>query len=334
MCVPRQFKCENDKLILDRIGIERHVKYKTLEGYYNAVSLFVEYTKRSLTDSLELYEKEEDELVWKRRTIKKELLGFRTFLQESYLENTAKVYMQRLLAVLRHLDLELMPLPGVSTKNTNSLPPITHEDLLTREELVKALALCNPVMRAYLCFAVSSGCARAEALSLTIEDYLIANGFTIEDISGFDDLKIRYIIGLVDDSCIPCFRLKRIKTNKHYFTFCSPQANKYIKQALLTAKRELTLESNLFELNNYYIGKYCTEINDKLNLGSARKYMRFRSHMFRKYHASTLYNAGMHMEDVDTLQGRSKDSVHSSYFMENPEKLKKKYEDFVECLEI
>ena len=330
MCHPRKFECENDKTILDKISIERNIQHKTLEGYYNAVFLFVEYTGRSLTDSLRLYEKEEEEIVWKRRTIKKDLLGYRTFLQVNYLENTAKVYMQRLLAVLRHLDLELMPLPNISKKNTNTLPPITHEDLLTHSELIKALDLCNPCMKAYLTFAVSSGCARAEACSLTVKDYLTANGFS--DLTNFDDLKIRFLLEMIDTSQIPFFKLKRIKTNKHYFTFCSPQANQYIKDFLLNDKRELSLESSLFGLNKYHLNKYCTEINEELSLGSARKYKRFRSHMFRKYHASTLYNDGMHMEDVDTLQGRSKDSVHNSYFMENPQKLKDKYCEHMECL--
>ena len=331
MCHPRKFKCEKDKEILDRIAVERNIQHKTIEGYYNSAMLFIEYTGRSLIDSIKLYEKEEEELVWKRRTIKKDLIGFRTFLQVNYLENTAKVYMQRILAIFRHLDLELMPLPNISKKNTNTLPPITHEDLLTHDELKEALELSNPCMKAYLTFAVSSGCARAEAISLTIKDYLLANDFSnLED--NLDDLKIRYLIGLIDEDFIPLFKLKRIKTNKHYFTFCSPQANHYIKEFLLNSERELNLDSSLFGLNKYYVHKYCAEINEKLNLGYARKYTRFRAHMFRKYNASTLYNNGMHMEDVDSLQGRSKDSVHKSYFMENPQKLKDKYCEYVECL--
>ena len=36
----RKFKCENDKIILDRVSVERNIQYKTVEGYYNSVSLF------------------------------------------------------------------------------------------------------------------------------------------------------------------------------------------------------------------------------------------------------------------------------------------------------
>ena len=54
--------------------------------------------------------------------------------------------------------------------------------------------------------------------------------------------------------------------------------------------------------------------------------------MIRKFHASTLYNDGMSIDDVDSLQGRSKDSTHQSYFMEDPILLKKKYQEHLECL--
>lgn len=56
--------------------------------------------------------------------------------------------------------------------------------------------------------------------------------------------------------------------------------------------------------------------------------------MLRKFNASTLYNNGMSISDVDSLQGRGKDSTHSSYFMEDPELLRQKYLKYVEVLTI
>ena len=56
--------------------------------------------------------------------------------------------------------------------------------------------------------------------------------------------------------------------------------------------------------------------------------------MLRKFHASQLYNDGMSLEDVDSLQGRGKDSTHSSYFMEDPEKLKLKYIEHMDSVTI
>ena len=103
---------------------------------------------------------------------------------------------------------------------------------------------------------------------------------------------------------------------------------------MLGSERKLSLDSQLFDLNFHKLQAYCQQINDDLELGSARNMNRFRSHMLRKYNASTLYNNGMHMEDVDSLQGRGKDSTHSAYFMEDPLKLKEKYLEYVDVLTI
>lgn len=77
-------------------------------------------------------------------------------------------------------------------------------------------------------------------------------------------------------------------------------------------------------------------INQELKLGKVGTYNRFRSHMLRKFHASTLYNAknGLTLEEIDSLQGRGKNTVHSAYFMENPKILKQKYESIIDVLKI
>ena len=83
----------------------------------------------------------------------------------------------------------------------------------------------------------------------------------------------------------------------------------------------------VFDINLYYLNKFFMSINDELNLGKAGTYNRFRSHMLRKFNASALYNAdnGLSLDEIDALQGRSKDKTHNSYFMENPNALKNKY---------
>ena len=51
----------------------------------------------------------------------------------------------------------------------------------------------------------------------------------------------------------------------------------------------------------------------------------FRSHMLRRFHASALYNDGMSLNDVNDLQGKSKNRTDQTYFMINPENLKYEY---------
>lgn len=323
----RVIKDMRDIELINKVCSERNVSEKTKDGYFDAVQLFTTFKDMSFVDILKVYEAEEEELPWKKRTIKKDLIDFRNWLNEQYMPTSVNRYFGRVLTVLRHMEVELMSLPNRSLKNENDLPPITHDDLLTREELQKTLIISDDVMRAYICFATSSGCARKEALSLTVGDYLLANGLN-------DEGNVREELKKVDGNSVPCFRVKRHKTNKYYFTFCTPQANKYILKHLKNRRGVLNKHHPLFKINYYYLNKKCKAINDELDLGKCRKYNRFRSHMLRKYNASTLYNNGMHMEDVDSLQGRGKDSTHSAYFMEDPMKLKEKYLEYVDVLTI
>ena len=47
--------------------------------------------------------------------------------------------------------------------------------------------------------------------------------------------------------------------------------------------------------------------------------------MLRKFHASQLYNDGLSIDEIDELQGRGKDQTRTSYFMEDPLRLREKY---------
>ena len=47
----------------------------------------------------------------------------------------------------------------------------------------------------------------------------------------------------------------------------------------------------------------------------------------RKFHASNLARGenGLTIEEIDSLQGRSKTKTHNSYFLDDPKELRKKY---------
>lgn len=316
---------EEDYPIVEAIALARNIKPKTKETYFQTVNHYTELFNQSFASLIDLYYDEEDTIVWKKRTLKQHLITYRNYLYNTFLPNTARIYFGKILTILRHMELELGQLPKLNNKNNNELPPITYEDLPTKNEIENAYAIACPVMKAVILFISSSGCARRECLNLTVKDYLEANNIKVTV------KPIKSLLLKVDNSYIPCFKIKRQKTNKFYFTYCSPQANNEILEYLIN-RDDLTLNSKLFDCNLYYWNSYFMTINDELELGTARKYNRFRSHMLRKWHASTLYNNGMSMEDIDTLQGRSKDMTRRSYFMEDPELLRKKYCEHMDCL--
>lgn len=283
---------------------------------------------------IELLQEAEDEeeqgIRWKHRTLKKRLIEFRAFLYENYAYETAKTRFGKLLAFYRHFEIEIHQLPKIATINAEK----THmgfKDLPDKEIIKKALKISKPIMRAIILYMSSAGCARAETLSLTIQHFIDAT----KEYHNNDD--IYQVINALKgrDDVIPMWYLKRPKTNKYFYTFCSPEATTEIINYLASRTTKLKPESPLFDISEQMFILNFKTINDKLGLGKLENGRgKFTSHMLRKFHSTQLWNEGVPKELVDALQGRGKDQVHSSYFWENPEKLRDTYIEHLNCLTI
>lgn len=321
----------HDENILEDISKTRNLALKTEQSYKNALTIYTVFQNKSFNDLLKEAEYEEElGIRWKKRKIKQRLINFRIYLHKNYLISTSKVYFQRILTLYRHYEIEIHDLPPISTKSAKMSKPITFEDLPTKEIINEAIKISNPIMKAIILFISSSGCARRETLNLTVGDFIDAT-FEYHNTNNINDA-----LSILNDLefIIPTFRIKRQKTNKFYFTFCSQESSKAIVDYLINERSDLKYEDPLFNLNLYYWNKYFNNINNELNLGKVGEYNRFRSHMLRKFHASSLYNEdnGLSLSEIDALQGRSKNNTHSAYFMENPNNLKKKYVKILDAL--
>ena len=321
----RKMQYPEDIDLIERICHERNIAFKTKETYYQAIIHYSELLGESFTNLIKIYSDEEYKKHWKERRLKTDLINYRNYLANTYQKNTVRIYFNKIKTILRHLEIEISYLPTVNNKNIKDLPPITYNDLLTKDNLRDAYNIANPLMRAVILFESSSGCARRETLNLTVKDYLEANNINMTDDT------VKTLLLDVDSDFVPTFKVRRQKTNKYYLIYCTPQANKELLNYLIN-REALFLDSPLFDVNLYYWNHYFNDINNRLGLGQVRNYNKFRSHMLRKWNASTLYNNGMSMDDVDSLQGRGKDSTHQSYFMDDPELLRQKYMDYMDCL--
>lgn len=314
---------EHDKKLLNEFVKIRNLSTRTKHGYKDALKKYVKFQNDSFVNLLkEADQEEENGIRWKNRKLKCRLINFRIFLQENFMITTAKVHFQRILTLYKHFEIEIHELPKISIKSCKQSNPITFEDLPTKEMIRHAVEIANPVMKSIILFMSSSGCARRETLNLTIQNFIDAT----YEYHNKNDVKEALLILKEMDDIVPTFRIRRQKTNKFYFTFCSPEASKEIVSYLLSF-RKLNSEDKLFKINLDYLNKNFVKINKELNLGKVGKYNKFRSHMLRKFHASMLYNCqnGLDIYEIDALQGRGKVSTHSSYFMENPENMKIKY---------
>lgn len=295
---------------------ERNIKDSTMQGYVSTIKKYEKFHSMSIDDLLnEALVDEEKRIPLKERKIKKRLMDYRTHLLESNMSpNTSKTYFSKIKTFYLHFEIELPHLPDAKY---NKIYETNYLDLPTKEHIAQAVDIVPIDLKAIILFMSSSGTAKAETLSLTVEHFINGtrdyhNGGSIEII--LDTLEKR-------KNVVPTFYIKRIKTDKYYYTFCSPEATHYIVKYLKT-RSNLRLEDKLFEFSGSLLATRLQEINDNFEWGFKGKYRFFRTHTLRKFHAS---NLGLSAEYIDSLQGRSKNEVHETYIKTNPQRLKEIY---------
>lgn len=316
--------------IINRFAKERNIKNTTKANYKTYLKEYSQYFNKSLPELLELAEQEEEDGIrWKNRSLKKQLIDYRNYLYNTHSSSTAKNRFTRIKTFYRHYDIEIHELPKFNTRNVKNTPPIQFKDIPDKEVIRSAIEVPPAVMKPLILFMSSSGCARAETLDLTIDSYIKA---TEEYHQGGTIKEIIETLNKITD-VVPTFNILRRKTNKYYTTFCSPETVTAINHYLLT-RENLTLNSQLFKVHETYLIELFENTNNVLGLGKVGHYNRFRSHMLRKYQATTLFNDGMSIDTVNDLQGKSKNATDSAYFVRNVEDLKQEYISHLPALQI
>ena len=314
---------ENSKELLNKFFQERNIKTSTQKGYIASMGRWFNYVDyNDLQENIDTYIKEEDNRIPTRdRRIKKEMLGFREHLINDKSIKSAKSvrsYFSKVGTVFRHFGLEIPSLPQVKmdkgyVSNYNDLP--THEMLRNACEQ-------SPVdLKAIILFMSSSGSAKAETLSITVGMFLEGCADYLEEIP--TEQNIPETIKALSDKhdIVPLIYLRRIKTDKWYYTCCSPEASYMIIESL-KIRKNLQWNDKLFDYTSSLILTKFQEINDNNNWGYVGAYRRFRSHALRKFMAS---NIGLPRDQVDSFQGRAKDMIQEAYFKQDPQSLKKIY---------
>ena len=302
--------------LLKRFCSNRNIKYSTLKSYRSAIAKYEFFHDMDMGSLMDEAIVEEDEgISLKNRKIKSRLLDFRSFLLDSGLAiSTVRTYFSRIKTFYRHFEIEL---PYLNDIKFDEEYLSSYYDLPTRGDIRKVCSISSNAFRALVLFISSSGCAKAETLSLTVGDFVKASD-DYHDGGSIDDV-LNCLIGRRD--IVPAFYLKRIKTNKFYYAFCSPEASHHIVKYLISRKG-LSLDDRLFDFTDSSLIYSFKKLNDKLDMGFVGSYRFFRDHSLRKFHAS---NIGLGVDLVDEIHGRSKTRVHEAYIKTNPKRLKEIY---------
>lgn len=305
-----------DNKLFKKFCRERNVKDSTRHGYLSALKHYTKFHDKTIEELItEAQTDEKNKIPLKERKIKRRLLSYRNFLFSSTgSPYTIKTYFTKVKTFYRHFEIEIPLLPDAKY---DKLYETNYLDLPTRENIRLVCEKVNVDLRSIILFMSSSGTAKAETLSLTVEDFVDAcrdyhNGGNLREILTTLDNK---------DNIVPTFYLKRIKTDKYYYTFCSPEASSEIVTYLLT-RHDLHLKDKLFDFTSSTLLSKFQDLNDSMGWGFKGKYRFFRAHTLRKFHAS---NIGLTSEYVDALQGRAKNEVHDTYIKTNPKELKRIY---------
>ena len=261
----------NDELFI-HFCQDRNIKDSTMKGYYSSLSKYSSFHCCSLSELInEANEDEIDMIPLKNRRIKKRLLDYRNYLLNSDLsQTTIKTYFSKIMTFYKHYEIEIPHLPVVKYEKeyeTNYL------DLPTKNHIKQALEVSELPFKALILFMASSGTAKVETLSLTVDDFISAcmeysHSNTLDNI--LFDLSLR-------DDIVPTIYLKRIKTDKYYYTFCSPEASKYIIK-YLRQRKNLKLSDKLFPFSGFLVVTKFQEINDRLD-GVSKVNINFLEHI-------------------------------------------------------
>ena len=330
----------NEELLEEFFLVKNHDP-KTREIYTRAINKYSKFHGLTMEELIDEAETEEEKGVrWKRRTLKKRLLQFRNYLIQNYKKNTVSTYFTQVIAVYKYFEIEIGDLTKVNPRGFHIPGEVTFDELLTHKEISQVLHVAPLWFQAVLLFQISTGCARKETIEMTIGQFKKAT----YPFHRKNDI-IEALLILKDlDNVIPTFKLKREKTNKYYYTFCTPEAVDKIVEYLLTDRVEtledgtlklinLSDDDKLFDKEENYIPVAYYRYNDQFNFGQASDgFNRFRSHMMRKFHSNHLRKSGMSESDIDALQGRTKSTTRAAYFLDDPTVLLKKYVEHFPCL--
>lgn len=301
------------------IIVKRRVTDTTKNRYVLSLATYCMYNNMSIDDLMkEADDEERANIRVKDRKILKRLNNFRDWMVEQGLQkltcqtrfNDAKWSYRK-----RYIDIPELDDDFEYPREKK----LKYSDLPTTIDIQKAvdgsIALSN---KALFLFVASSGTAKREASSLTVQHFIDATKEYHNEIDNIHNV-LEILDGRMD--VVPLFEVHREKTDYDYYTCCSPEATQAIIN-LLQSQPIIKNDDPLFYLSYNGIGKAFQRPNHKHNWGKIKNYFYFSSHRLRKRHASIVRDYDL----ANFLQGRKpSNKIKETYFLENPNEVKKEY---------
>lgn len=315
---------EQDSYYTDMMN-SKGLAIATQKRYKFSLATYVYFCEQTLTELLTEADEEEEKAVrLNKRKIRNRLITFRSFLDSNFSNSTVKQRFQDVKQFYKFWGIERPDLPNQVLRREEH---VDFADLPTKEMIKQAIeGTSNLKHIAILLFSFSTGSGRAEIGSTKVrafiegtKDYHNNNG-NIEDM--LEQLSKRKDI-------IPVIKMHRLKTDRDYYTCCTPECASAIVRYLRT-RENLSLDDKLFDISLAGISHLYCFISDKHNWGYVKSYRRFTSHKLRKLNATLIEDVAF----ANTIQGRQSDTITETYFFKNPERIRERYVEYIPLLTI
>ena len=289
------------------------------------------------------------------------ILDFRqSLIDEGRKASGVGTYITRIKTVYKKNRVRIPYIPPINQIKANHSPVIRFEDYLTKDELKKGIEYLPLIMKARMLAMVTGGLSNDECMHLTTDQFIdslfdyhrvdvateVAKLETLTDKDEIlnqkqviKDLRTKALKILADrDDVLWLICIKRGKTGKPFYAIMNPECVQMTAMAKLEEVKPLRygklprdFDARLYPTTKDYFGDCCRRINDGLGFGMAGGRTRFRPHMFRKFHATSVKgnyhigDNGLTANEVDELQGRGMTGVQERYIKANPKKQKLLY---------
>ncbi|MGB9980168.1 hypothetical protein [Methanobacterium sp.] len=215
-------------------------------------------------------------------------------------------------------------LPNLKITNKNNEMAHVRKKIPDKGDIKIALNKASLKYRAMILLMSSSGMGAGEIRSLTYENFIesIEEYYKPTKYELFDINTIKQRLGEVKEPLILEWKIMRIKTERPYVAFSSPEATEtllqYLENRELNNKPLESLNDYLFigyngQMHERTITSAFERINDACGFGKVGKYAFFRSHNMRHFFKTSLTNAGVEDLRSKSLMGQKGLDLGSIY---------------------
>lgn len=322
-------KIVNDPLFKEYVKY-RNLKPETIRSYSRKITIYSTVTGHTPTHLIEEAEIDEDNGIRKRlRRIK----GHFTDLQEHLVANDySPRKIEDIITTIRgfyaYYDIELP-----KRMYHAAIPDLKNEAVPSKEDIIKALNLCNTKYQAIILLMSSSGISVGDVLNLKVKDFL--NGLNIpqnqQDIEIIDNNVWK---DLSAQNQVPMWHVQRMKSGTTHVTFNTQETTRNILDYLVENPPK-NIDDHLFRgstgkgVRSDVFQRFLRKLNKECGWEDVGRQIFFHSHILRKFFSNRLEEGGMPHHYIRQLMGHRKDPLTRTYFSTPSEKLRKEYHKFM-----